>query len=150
MAVTHVSRLVEHCIWANQTWIDVLAGMGSDHEALHHLMSHILLGERAWFQRIDGELVDRNVWTVVPPSERQRIQDGHAEAYRALLSGDLSRTVSFRRFTGERGSCPVADILTHLCTHGAHHRGQMAAHASAAGVEPPGCDFLDFVLWTDL
>jgi uncharacterized damage-inducible protein DinB len=86
-------------------------------------MSHILLGEQAWFDRVLGKEPNRN-----------------------LVSGNLDRVVAYRRFTGEEYQSPVADILLHLTLHGAHHRGQMATYVSGKGMKPINADFIQYCL----
>jgi hypothetical protein len=97
----YLSKLVRHCTWANQLWIDLVSGNVTGDDYLAALMSHILLGERAWFQRIRGEKVDGEVWRVIPTDDMQQVQDEHATIYAELLSGDLERQVAYRRFSGQ-------------------------------------------------
>jgi len=144
--MTSLSRLVHHCTWANQVWIDFLRREAAEDAYFASLMSHILFGEQAWFQRIRGEEVDGRVWRVMAPEEMQRVHEAHVGVYSDLLSNDLERLVAFRRFTGEESRASVSDILLHLCTHGMHHRGQMATHASSNGLEVPKSDFIHFCI----
>lgn len=113
-------------------------------------MSHILHGERAWFQRIAGREPDREIWNTLNVTELREILDHHERTYSALLQGDLQRVVAYTRFTGERYASPIADILAHLVTHGAHHRGQLAARVAGTGLEPVNTDFIQFCLATGL
>jgi uncharacterized damage-inducible protein DinB len=109
-------------------------------------MSHIVLGEQAWFQRLDGREPDRDIWNLMDiPRLRQRHMQ-HQAIYAKVLEGDLGRVVKYTRFTGEKYQSPVADILVHLALHGTHHRGQMATDASAKGMKPINTDFIQFCL----
>ena len=56
-----LSKLVDHCVWANAEWIAFVADNFPSDEYLVTRMSHILLGEQAWLQRIVGEEPDRNI-----------------------------------------------------------------------------------------
>ena len=140
-----LSRVVQHCVWANESWIGFLDERASYPYAITR-MSHILLGERAWFQRIAGAEPDRQVWQALTVEELRALQRRHEATYHDLLEGGLERVVPFTRFTGEQYQLPVADILVHLATHGAHHRGQIAAYVSSVGLRPVNTDFVQFCI----
>jgi uncharacterized damage-inducible protein DinB len=144
--MTYLSKLVQHCIWANSTWVALLARETTSDEYLARMMSHILLGEQAWFQRIMRQEPDVDVWWVMPLDQMQQLHEQHAHQYHAFLEGDLHQIVEYRRFTGEEYRSSVSDILLHLCTHGAHHRGQMATYASRNGLRATNTDFINFCI----
>jgi uncharacterized damage-inducible protein DinB len=80
------------------------------------------------------------------------IRDGLAElagAWEAILTspGDvaLSREVSYVNSKGEPWTSAVKDVLTHVVTHSAYHRGQIAAEMRRAGHEPAYTDFIEAV-----
>jgi uncharacterized damage-inducible protein DinB len=133
-------------MWANETWIRFIAANCPSDEYLLKRISHILLGEEAWFQRLSGEEPDRDIWKVMAISGLLELQGEHRGVYANLLGGDLDRIIAYRRFTGEVYQSPVADILLHLVLHGAHHRGQMSTDASAKGMKPTNTDFVQFCL----
>ena len=144
---THgIKRLTEYSCWANETWINFIERVGPADEFLVKRMSHILLGEDAWFRRIAGSTVDPNVWNLLTFDQMRERLARHRDTYESLLRSDLSRVVGYTRFTGEKYRSPVADILVHLSHHGAHHRGQMATYISAQGVKPINTDFIQFCL----
>ena len=142
----YLERLVRHSIWANESWIAFIAEKLAADEYLLKRMSHILLGEQAWFQRIRGEVPDRQIWRTFDVDALKVLQKHHRSIYEELLLGELDRVIDYQRFTGEKYQSPVSDILLHLSLHGAHHRGQMATHASSAGVSPINTDFIQFCL----
>jgi uncharacterized damage-inducible protein DinB len=142
----YVRRLTEYSCWANEAWINFIENAGPGDEFLVKRMSHILLGEDAWFRRISGGTVDPNVWNVLTFDQMREWLAQHRDVYDSLLRSDLSRIVQYVRFTGERYRSPISDILVHLSHHGAHHRGQMATHISGNGVTPVNTDFIQFCL----
>ena len=148
--MTPLSRLVRHSNWANEAWIDFIAGNCPTDEYLLQRMSHILLGEQAWFQRLDGKDPDRDIWNVMTIPQLRHKHKEHQSIYTQSLSGDLGRIVEYTRFTGERYQSPVSDILLHLTLHAAHHRGQMAVSASGKGFAPVNTDFIQFCLFNKL
>jgi uncharacterized damage-inducible protein DinB len=146
--MTYLAKLVQHCSWANQVWIDLIAQATPDSrdEYLSRMISHVLLGEQAWFQRIMRQELDRDIWRVMPVAEMRERHQLHTQHYATLLAGELQQPVEYRRFTGEEYRSSIGDILLHLCTHGMHHRGQMAAHASKNGLALPNTDFINFCI----
>jgi len=144
---THsIRQLTEYSCWANGAWIDFIEKARPGDEFLVKRMSHILLGEDAWFRRIEGNTVDPNVWLVLAFDQMRERLSKHRDIYDSLLQNGLSRVVGYTRFTGEKYRSPISDILVHLSHHGAHHRGQMATHISAQGVTPINTDFIQFCL----
>jgi len=141
-----LSKLIDHCVWANENWIRFIDDSFASDEFLMKRMAHILLGERAWFERLSGEEPDRKIWEMMSASELRETHRQHRRIYDDLLSGDVERVVSYARFTGEQYQSPVSDILLHLTLHGAHHRGQMATYLSSKGTKPINTDFVQFCL----
>jgi uncharacterized damage-inducible protein DinB len=137
-------KLVAHCEWANNAWRDFIEARAASDDWLRQRISHIMLGERAWFQRIHGKEPGREIWRQLSFSELGQLAEEHHRVYADLLTQDLTRMIAFQRFTGEMYESPIADILLHLTLHGAHHRGQMATHASAVGLTPINTDFVQY------
>lgn len=144
---THcIKRLTDYSCWANDAWITFIEKVGPADEFLLKRMSHILLGEDAWFRRMAGVSVDPDVWTMLTFDQMREYLAQHCDVYESLLRSDLSRVVDYTRFTGEQYRSPISDILVHLSHHGAHHRAQMATHISAQGVTPINTDYIQFCL----
>ena len=144
---THcIKRLTEYSCWANAAWLDFIEKTRPVDEFLVKRMSHILLGEDAWFGRMAGVRVDPSVWSVLTFDQMRERLAQHGDVYESLLRSDLSRVVDYTRFTGEKYRSPISDILVHLSHHGAHHRAQMATHISAQGIAPINTDFIQFCL----
>lgn len=138
----HLDKLIEHCIWANGKWNEYLSGELSDDAYLSRMISHVILSEQAWFQRIKAQEVDKDIWRTLPSNDLSKLYEKHKKVYHNLLKGDIDRLISYRRFNGDEGRATVSDILSHLCTHSAHHRGQMASYVSGKGLDVPNTDFI--------
>jgi uncharacterized damage-inducible protein DinB len=145
-AMSELPKLLHHSFWANEAWIRFVSETCPSDGYLVTRMSHILHGERAWLQRVNGEQPDRDIWTPMPVPRLLEVHHEHRGVITRLLGEDLGRIVSYRRFTGEAHQSPVSDILLHLVLHGGHHRGQMATHVSAKGLRPINTDFIQFCL----
>ena len=141
-----LAKLTDHCIWANELWIGFISENCPADEYLLTRMSHILLGEQAWFDRISGKEPNRNIWTAITIPSLQEEQQKHRSVYQNLVAGNIDRVIAYKRFTGEEYQSSIADILLHLTLHGAHHRGQMATHVSGRGMKPINADFIQYCL----
>ena len=142
----YLRRLVDHGHWANERWMTQLDNQLLSDERLRQLMSHILLSEQVWFQRISGAPLDREIWRTLGTSEMQALHARNRVTYEDLLGHARDRRIAYERFTGERYASTVSDILLHLCLHGMHHRGQMARHASERQLPAPNTDFLNYCI----
>jgi uncharacterized damage-inducible protein DinB len=144
--MTDLSKLLRHSSWANGIWIDFVYGLEPPHEFELKVMSHIILGERAWLQRIAGHQPNPEIWRILPDAELRQLHAEQRDTCDRLLGEDLDRRVEYRRFTGEAYESPIADILAHVATHAAHHRGQLARHVSTRGFTPPNTDFIQYCI----
>ena len=68
----------------------------------------------------------------------------------AALSGQpvvrtTSSQITYKNSKGEAWTSAVEDILVHVTTHSAYHRGQIAADLRAAGIQPPYTDYIHAV-----
>lgn len=108
------------------------------------MLSHLAKAEQAWFQRIYGQEVDREVFEILPIERIRALQLRHAGLYSEVLESDLGVRISYARFNGEAHVSAVSDILLHLCTHGSHHRGQMAAHCAKLNYAALNTDYINY------
>lgn len=142
----YLHNLVQHCLWANSVWIEFVSTPASPDEYARARISHVLLSERAWFERIAGEEPGSDIWKVLSDAELVELHERNGRVYSGLLDGDTRAIVTFERFSGERGHVSVGDIIVHLVTHGAHHRGQLSRHFASSGHQSPNTDFIQYCL----
>lgn len=142
--MSDLHKLVHHCIWANKSWIDFLMNKTPDDLHLRTLMSHILLGEQVWFQRILEKDLNKQIWQTLSFEKLNDLHQKNNDIYMDLLNNHLHKKLTFDRFSGESGETTVRNIVVHLCTHGFHHRGQMSAHVSSIGLNPINTDFISY------
>lgn len=142
--MAHVEKLVKQTVWANKKWIEFISEKAPQEEQLQKWMSHILLGEQVWFQRILNQELNHEIWTILSFEDLRYLHQENEEIFHKLLQRNLDDEITFQRFTGERGAATIRDILTHISTHGFHHRGQMASYISGLGISPIQTDFIAF------
>lgn len=144
--IKHFTRLLAYDDWANQ---EVLAGLRTaiapPSRALE-LMAHIFASERLWMERLEQKAQTLPVW---PDFTIEECETQAAELpalwniYLARSSeADLAEPISYQNCKGETWSSRKDDILMHLITHSAYHRGQVAATVRAAGSTPAYTDFV--------
>lgn len=134
--------------WANARVQALLAAHALPPKALQ-VWSHLITAKRTWISRLLGEETGAlALWAVFAADDAGR-QLAEAEARWAdflagLSDGELARVVTFHNSKGQPQADAVGDILHQVLTHSAYHRGQIAAVARAAGIDPPLTDFIVF------
>jgi uncharacterized damage-inducible protein DinB len=139
-------RLVDQSVWANLRWVEFVYSRPDPEVRPRELLAHVMLGERVWFERIEGQ---QRITTTFPLMSRDELGRGfteNADTFRRLIGASPEEVVHFRRATGEEYHARVVDIVHHLLTHGYHHRGQLAAHFARSGVTYPSTDHIDFLM----
>ena len=108
------------------------------------MISHIHLGEQAWFQLIKEQPVDKDVFRLLTDEQLRALGSSHEKIYKQVLASDLERVIAYTRFNGDNHQSTIADILMHLITHGSHHRGQMATHVAKNKLPPINTDYINY------
>jgi uncharacterized damage-inducible protein DinB len=139
-------RLVEQSIWANRQWIEFVYAQTDPETRPYELLGHVMVGERVWFERIEGGQKTQAFFPVLTKEELLRGLEENRETFQLLIATRLEDVINFRRGTGEEYHARVADIIHHLITHGYHHRGQLAAHYARKGVTYPNTDHINFLM----
>jgi uncharacterized damage-inducible protein DinB len=139
-------RLVEQSIWANRQWVEFVYSLPDPEVRPRELLTHLMLGERIWFERIAGQ---QRTTTMCPLMSKDELIQGfteNAEIFLQLIDSRLRDVIHFRRDSGEEYHARVEDIIHHLLTHGYHHRGQLAAHYARSGIQYPNTDHINFLI----
>ena len=139
-------RLVEQSVWANLRWVELVYSQPDPEARPRELLAHLMVGERAWRERIEGQQTTTVMFPLMGRDELVRGFAENAHALRRLIAARPEDVVHFRRATGEEYHARVADIVHHLVTHGFHHRGQLAAHFARGGVPYPNTDYINFLI----
>jgi uncharacterized damage-inducible protein DinB len=144
----YFQRLFAHAAWANRRVLDALRTTPDPAEALR-LFAHVLAAEHVWLSRLRGTAPAHAVWPPLTLGECVALADENAAGYTTYLAGlgegDFARPVRYRNTAGVEYTNTVADILTHVATHGGYHRGQIAKAIRAGGGTPADTDFIIFV-----
>ena len=143
----HHARQLRWDAWANRETLASLRG-GESSPALRW-MGHIAGAELLWLGRLTGEPSEVAVWPELAPDAvaalLARLDDAWPRYLDALSEDELGEPVGYRNSRGEFWNSTVGDILTHVVSHSAYHRGQIASAIRAAGGEPAYTDFIHAV-----
>jgi len=144
--VDHFARLFDYDAWANR---EVLAGLRVAPAAPARplkFIAHILSSERLWLERLEGQKQSLPVW---PEFAVEECENQAAELPRlwknyltASSEAKLAESVNYQNSKGENWNSRKDDILMHVVTHSAYHRGQIAADMRSAGLTPAYTDFV--------
>ncbi len=145
-AIRHYQQLFSYDTWANREILSVLqANDGNPARSLEWL-AHVLSAERLWLERINNTPQSLPVWPHVSVEQCAQQVEEIASLWKNFLADktefDLARLVAYKNSKGEAFNSRVDDILTHIITHSAYHRGQIAADMRAAGITPAYTDFI--------
>lgn len=144
--IAHFTRLFAYDGWANR---EVLAGLRTADTPLPRalkLMAHIFSSQRLWMERLEQKPQTLPVWPEFSIEECGRQAAELTVLWKNYLAGkseaDLAKPVSYQNSKGETWSSRKDDILMHLITHSAYHRGQVAMTVRAAGSTPAYTDYI--------
>lgn len=142
----YLRRQFAYNLWANQETLKAIRAAGDDNRRSVQLMSHVLAAERVWLERLRQSPQSIPVW---PEPDLARCDREATELGRLWLEylgevakQDVSTTISYKNTKGELWTSAIVDVLLHVVTHSAYHRGQIASHMRASGQTPAYTDFI--------
>jgi uncharacterized damage-inducible protein DinB len=145
----YLHRLFADDAWANREVLAALSAAGAPTSRSVKLLAHILSAENIWFERPQSRTQSLPVWPDFSPQQCQALQaklaDEWANYLRDLTEAALNRSITYKNSKGESWDSRVEDVLMHVITHSAYHRGQIATDFRAAGLTPPYTDFIHAV-----
>lgn len=143
--------------WANDRMFAALGGIapalllssqGLFFNSIHHTVDHLLLVNRLWLARLQGESLRVDFRAITYPDWNQLIEatQRQAEELTLWLEGYeetlFDRRLEYVSSEGETRSMWMRDVLTHVMNHQTHHRGQISAVISRLGGVAPEMDYV--------
>ena len=145
----HHRRMFRYDAWANAECLAGLHAAAAPPVRSLGYLAHILSCEWLWLERIQQAKQRFEVWPAWALDEcaaqLAALRPAWDEFLTALDPGALRRRVPYTNTKGERFESEIGDILTHVVTHSAYHRGQIATDMRAAGFAPAYTDFIHAV-----
>ena len=115
--------------------------------SIHALLNHLLLSDRIWMERFEGNAtstppLDTVLFDEFGPMREARVRaDARIETFfNSAGEGFIARPVIYVNSKGRRYSDPAPAVVGHFFNHQTHHRGQLHAMLAQAGVQPPSFD----------
>ncbi len=143
--------------WANEVLFASLEHLTPDalesdqglyFRSIHHTVDHMLVVSQLWLARLKGETLAVNFREIQHPDWRE-LQNALRRETRRLQAwlqdqddAWFEREIEFASSDGRARRMWVRDVLTHLFTHYAHHRGQVSAVATRLGAPCPEMDYV--------
>jgi uncharacterized damage-inducible protein DinB len=139
--IKHFQRLFAYDDWANRQVLSLLPAAPA--RSLE-LLAHILAAERVWWERLHQRTQSFPVWPNFTLEQCARQAEEISLLWREYFGGppDLDTAISYKNTIGESFSNRVEDILMHVYTHSAYHRGQIAANIRENGGTPLNTDLI--------
>ncbi len=145
----HFLRMFAYDDWANRECLSGLSRARGVSDAIVRRLGHILAAEKLWLERLRGEPQTMPVWPAATLQDCAALAGEMAERWRQYLHElpveAFGESVEYRNSKGEAWRNRVDDVLTHVVTHSAYHRGQIALEMRQAGVDPAYTDFIHAV-----
>jgi uncharacterized damage-inducible protein DinB len=144
--LNHFRRQLEYNHWANREVLVALQNLSQPLAASEKLLAHVISGELLWLARTEQVPPQFAVWPVLSLQQCEeqihKSYRSYVDYFRRELPADFERKVSYKNSKGESWASRVDDILTHVFTHSAYHRGQIALQMRQAGQTPAYTDFI--------
>jgi len=155
-----IEILLEHDRWGTQNIIDVCKTLSPEkfHQrfemgpgSLHDTVTHIITAMRVWEDVLSVRQVrPRLEGSPRSVAELQALFDESASAFAAVArKHPLDETV-VRERDDHKWVFSRAGVITHVATHGMHHRAQCINMLRQLGVTPlPNSSVADWMRWAD-
>ena len=163
MEPEHFQSLARYNQWANQRLYGACRALPEEayHDrrdaaffgSIHGTLNHILLGDRVWFDRVEGERTE-GISSLDQILHRDFSSLAHARAAEderiieiavGMKAARLGETIVYTNMAGEPNETRLDRVLTHVFNHQTHHRGQAHALVLAAGEDPPPLDLIYYL-----
>lgn len=135
-------RMLHYDLWANQQALKTLHGRNIPPKALS-IFGHIVAVHRLFLARICEDKTAVEVW---PALNLQTIEKDLEELRRrwvdVLTDRNACDDIMYINSKGEHWRNQIGDIVLHVITHAAYHRGQIATLLGQSGVAPAYTDFI--------
>jgi uncharacterized damage-inducible protein DinB len=145
----YFTELFKYQGWANKKVISGLYAAGLSDPEIMKLLSHILLAEETWLQRLKSAKYDNKFWIELSLDECSNLANRNIIEMNGYLSSlsdkDFNSIVKYSNSKGIEYSNSIKEILTHLSHHSSYHRGQIARAMRKIGKEPIYTDYIAFL-----
>jgi uncharacterized damage-inducible protein DinB len=121
---------------------------GAEYKRAVAIFAHLVGARHVWLYRLGAVpdppavLFPENPDLAAVAADWEGLRRKWADYLAAATDADLARVFDYRSFDGHPFRNTIEDVLAHLFTHSAYHRGQIATLVKAAGGTPAATDFV--------
>ena len=142
-------NLFKYNTWANQRVIDEISNSGIKYNIVIKILSHLLLAEKIWLQRLKSDKYDNKFWIDLNQDECNKLAEYNEVQIRSYLNSlsesDFETKVNYINSKGIEYTNTITEVLTHLSHHSSYHRGQIAREMRRLGKEPVYTDYIAYL-----
>jgi len=137
--------------WANRRMIVALKDVSDACPArARSILAHLLATEQEYFEHLYGkDSTGVDLWPDLTLEQCGSLARSASERYEKLLRGftedGLDITVKYRTTEGIPHQNTFREILTHVVTHSAIHRGNITILLRDSGFTPPSADYIIYL-----
>ncbi len=150
MLHAQIYRMVRSMAWANEQALTMLRDCPPAQVEGLPLLAHVLGAEHLWLCRLQSQEPTIAVWPTLTLTEAEGLNRQNTAGFAAYLERtaetDLGTMIACRSSQEGEYRLTAVDILTHVFSHGAYHRGQIARLLKPLGVQAGLTDFVDFAV----
>jgi uncharacterized damage-inducible protein DinB len=157
MLKPHFDQLAAYNQWANRRIYDDAATLPDEarkHQAglffnsIHGTLNHLLVTDYIWMRRFTGDGPQPERLNQILHEDFAELRAAREQQDEKILTfvtrlTDYERVIEYQNSTGRTFRQSLGSAMTHLFNHQAHHRGQVHAGLTIAGIkEPASLDLL--------
>jgi uncharacterized damage-inducible protein DinB len=135
--------------WANRAALAAVRRADPAPATAVRRLAHLAATEHLWLARLERRAQSMPVWPELELDAIAALFDELPELWRRYFErageSGLTGNVAYTNSKGESFTNRAGDVLLHLVSHGAYHRGQIASTLRHAGAEPVLTDFIHWV-----
>jgi uncharacterized damage-inducible protein DinB len=140
----HFVKLFHYEYWANKKVLDHLISNQAISEKAISLFAHLLFAHKIWLSRISRPQEDIRE-NYAKAELLDVLDDNYIEFITSIKNeGDLNRTITYTDLKGQTHTNVLSDILFHVITHGAYHRGQIIQLVKQVSSESIVTDYIAY------
>ena len=158
----HLPLMARFNAWVNSHFYDQVSRLSDEDSRLdrgaffgsiHNTLNHLLVVDKLWAGRITGsdsgiQSLDEILFDDFPALRIARVAEDESliDLVDNLAEQELKRVFAYQSLsTGSENKARVDQVLITLFNHQTHHRGQVHAMLTQAGVFPPDLDVVDYL-----
>ena len=143
----HLTKLFNYNGWANSKLADTMKNQNIIDKTVLRLFSHVVLSEQIWMLRMENDdYANKNFWQILTLSECENIIKENQLKYKSLIDEkNFLDNITYKNSKGIEYTNSIFDILIHVSTHSAYHRGQIAKEIRKLGKEPVLTDYIAYI-----